>query len=83
MLAGVNDFSVYGPLPTGCFTGSLAGSAIFSHRCLGTIGTRHSTFCWLTNCGLAIEMVTSLPLAVASVYGTPWSLRAGNFFTRL
>ena len=38
VVCGVKDFSVYGPVPTGFLTVSVAGSAIVDQMCLGTTG---------------------------------------------
>ena len=82
-VCGVNDFSVYGPEPTGVLFSSPFGSETFSQMCLGTIGICAIAFCWLTNWGVLNVMVTSEPLAVASVIATPPVLSASLSRTSL
>ena len=50
VVCGVNDFSVYGPVPIGFLSVSVVGSAMVDHWCFGTTNWV-STLVWFTNCG--------------------------------
>jgi hypothetical protein len=77
MVCGVKDFRVYGPVPTGFATVSVAGSLYVDQTCLGTTNVV-STLVWLTNWDEVKLTVTWLPLALMSPNGSAFWLRAGE-----
>src|SRR5262249_52775937 len=74
-VCGVNDFSTYGPVPTGFWFASLVGSVIFDQMCWGTTKVL-STLVWFTNWDEENVTVTSRPEAVGSVIGSALVLSA-------
>src|SRR5882757_1870573 len=61
VVCGVNDFSLYGPVPIGFFTVSWLGSLKVDHCAFGTTKTVRTLF-WFVNWDLVKVRSTLLPL---------------------